>query len=124
MYSWRSSTALHFASELGRVDIVTLLLDAGAKLDLQDVEGNTPLHIAIDKSHHKVTRLLLAHKPPPRLNLQGMQQLTPLAFASLKGDIEIVRLLLQQQPAPDLNMRDKWGASVRPRYASGFLGFV
>ena len=106
-------TALHFATELGRLDLVNILLDAGASLNFVDQEGDTPMHLAIDFKHHKIVKALLAHRPAPNLDLQGKEQLTPLAFAAAKGDIAMVTLLLAQKPAPNQNLRNKGGASVR-----------
>ncbi len=39
-----NSTPLHSAARFGRVEIVRMLIDAGANVDVQDVDGWTPLH--------------------------------------------------------------------------------
>jgi len=44
----RTWTVLHLAVELERVEIVELLLDAGANVNIPDRTGCTPLHFAVD----------------------------------------------------------------------------
>ena len=40
-------TALHYAVSQGNLTIATVLLAAGAKIDVKDCGGMTPLHIAV-----------------------------------------------------------------------------
>lgn len=54
-------TPLHEAAEFGKIEVVRLLIDAGAKLDVQDNRGNTPLHNAASwTSKIKHVELLLS----------------------------------------------------------------
>lgn len=55
-------TALHIASWKGRTGIVRLLLDAGAKTDVKDSLGQTPLDFAQHKQRHDIAVLLLEHE--------------------------------------------------------------
>lgn len=56
----RGESALHIASAMGHVDIVQLLLDAGANVNLQTIyEKKTPLHLACTNDHVRVVRMLL-----------------------------------------------------------------
>ena len=41
------ATPLHMAAAQGRDDIINLLLDAGAGVDEQDIDGDTPLFMAV-----------------------------------------------------------------------------
>jgi len=43
-------TPLHFASSVGNVDVVVLLLDSGADAAAQDVTGMTPLHLSVSET--------------------------------------------------------------------------
>lgn len=52
-------TALHLASLYGDVEIVERLLDAGAQVDLRDMEGATPLFRAVHHNHQMVAKLLI-----------------------------------------------------------------
>ena len=44
----KGKSALHYASELGQDDILLLLINHGADVNIHDIEhGRTPLHDAI-----------------------------------------------------------------------------
>jgi ankyrin repeat protein len=55
-------TALHFAAQERQAEIAKLLLDAGAEVDAQDQNGNTPLWRAVfaTKDDPELIRFLLA----------------------------------------------------------------
>ncbi|KAL1922605.1 uncharacterized protein VTP21DRAFT_10144 [Calcarisporiella thermophila] len=57
------STALHFAAANGCTKTVELLLRNGARPDVKDKLGNTPLVIALAKHHFEIARLLREHAP-------------------------------------------------------------
>ncbi len=54
-------TPLHMATSSGSIDVVKLLLDGGAKFDLADVRGMTPLmwSVSTDRPQPRVVRMLL-----------------------------------------------------------------
>ncbi len=58
---------------------VELLLNAGARVDLQDVDGNTALHRAVFRGQVGAVEMLLAHKANP--NIQNEVGNTPLDLA-------------------------------------------
>jgi ankyrin repeat protein len=51
-------TPLLWAAENGHEAVVRLLLDQGASMDCQDIEGRMPLSKAIDSEHSTVISLL------------------------------------------------------------------
>lgn len=53
-------TALHYASAAGFREIVRLLLDAGARVDIKTRSGITPLYGAVSEAREEVIRLLIA----------------------------------------------------------------
>jgi len=58
-------TALSFAADRGNLEIVTLLLDRGARVDAKDSYYKmTPLTSAAMKGHAEIVRLLLARSAP------------------------------------------------------------
>ena len=89
-------TPLMVASKICGVKEVTLLIEHGAKVDLQDRNGDTALHYAGRGSKNmsaNFCRLLTAGASFLCKNSQG---LTPLLEASEKGNIEIVECLIKQ----------------------------
>jgi ankyrin repeat protein len=58
---------------------VRFLLEAGAKIDLQDTNGNTALHLAMISSSPVLIAVLLEHKANP--NIQNDLGFTPLDIA-------------------------------------------
>lgn len=54
-------TALHIAAIHGRVELVRLLLQHGARPDLLDDEHKMPVHYAIEEFHFEVLQLLSDH---------------------------------------------------------------
>lgn len=55
-------TPLHIACENGYTDIVKYLLIVGAKIDIQDENGNYPVNLALDNGHKDIVRILMSHK--------------------------------------------------------------
>ena len=55
------SAPIHLAAEKGHKDIVKLLLDHGANIDVKDNDGETPIYRAAVKGHTETVKLLLDH---------------------------------------------------------------
>ena len=53
-------TALHHACHSGQEDLVQLLLENGAEMDAQTINGGTPLMRAIESSRETVVELLIS----------------------------------------------------------------
>lgn len=49
---------LHFASWEGHLEIVKLLLEKGAKINIKDQYNETPLHYAIKNNHLEVINFI------------------------------------------------------------------
>ncbi|KAM3722953.1 Acyl-CoA-binding domain-containing protein [Dirofilaria immitis] len=58
-------TALHWASDRGRLELVDFLVSAGADVNIQDYDGQTPLHYAVSCSHRSVVGFLLKKGADP-----------------------------------------------------------
>jgi len=55
---WIGETAMHWTCHIGYADIVTLLLDNGADITLQEANGKTALDIAKEKNNTKIISVL------------------------------------------------------------------
>ena len=53
---------LHRASEHGRFEVVRLLIDHGANVEVQDKYGRTPLNVASGDQREEILELLLEHR--------------------------------------------------------------
>ncbi|TGL65379.1 ankyrin repeat domain-containing protein [Leptospira jelokensis] len=62
-------TLLHYAAELGNVDLTKFLIAKGASLNVPMKDGNTPLAIAISFSKNEIIRLLLEQGVDPNYAL-------------------------------------------------------
>ena len=61
--SYSRTTALRVAAERGYVELVKVLLDAGADASISDRSGETALEAAICKKHWGIVFLLLRESP-------------------------------------------------------------
>lgn len=50
-------TALHLASLNNHIEVAQLLIKAHAKLDVQNINLQTPLHLAVERQHIQVVRV-------------------------------------------------------------------
>eukprot|EP00438_Fugacium_kawagutii_P024359 Skav225970 [mRNA] locus=scaffold4916:21927:23667:- [translate_table: standard] len=100
------NTALHFAANFGRVEVLSALAAAGADVEK---EGERPLHLAARNGHAgAVARLLeLGAMVAPR-DFEGD---TPLHDAAEYGHVEVAKLLAAAK-AP-LDSRNRQGRGPR-----------
>ena len=61
-YNYDYMSPLHLACEIGNIEIVQLLLENGADIDVLDNYFMTPLHYASNRNHFKTIKLLIKHK--------------------------------------------------------------
>jgi len=71
-----------------------------------DSSGKTPLHIACQRRHENIAKLLLTY-PNININLTDDSKATPLRHACRAGMVSIVRRLLTK-PNIDINQADKY----------------
>lgn len=101
---------LLIASYRGADDIVILLLSAGARLDVRDDQGNSPLLLAVSSSGREalVGRLLTAGADVSARNKSGQTVLHRALGAFPAGPAVVRSLLLAKAP---LDLRDNQGAT-------------
>ena len=109
-------TPLMLASRNSDVKKVAMLIENGAKVDLQDVDGNTALHHAVNKKVLDYTReICLALLTAKASNLCNSQGWTPLLLASencLKSAVEILIKHPEVTKEQKANALELLGASV------------
>jgi len=96
-------TPLIWAARGGRVQAMTLLLDAGADPNRPDPRhGWTPLMHALHTAHADAARLLLARGAD---GARGAGRNSPLQMAALDNDVDLMRRLLVSRPSRDQLLR-------------------
>ncbi|XP_010626018.1 E3 ubiquitin-protein ligase MIB2 isoform X1 [Fukomys damarensis] len=86
-------TALQVATYLGQMELVHLLLQARAGMDLPDEEGNTALHYAALGNQPEAARVLLS--AGCGANALNSTRSTALHVAVQRGFLEVVRVLCE-----------------------------
>ncbi|XP_046682252.1 KN motif and ankyrin repeat domain-containing protein 2-like isoform X2 [Homalodisca vitripennis] len=89
-------TALMLAVSHGRLDMVELLLQSGADMNIQDEDGSTALMCAAEHHHIEIVRLLLA-QPDCDLSIRDYDGSTALNIAMEAGNRDIGVLLYAQE---------------------------
>ena len=99
---------LHVAASGGSVDLVTNLLNRGAKVNLANRKGQTPLHSAALSNKTFIISLLL--KKSAKINATDTHGNTPLMLATKKNRREAVLLLIEK--GADKTLRNKKGENA------------
>lgn len=95
-------TALAYAASKGHNETTSLLVDAGAMIDLPDIASDTPLHHAVRNGHALVVKLLLQHGASlAHKNNAGLNALD-LAFSLQARDSHIIDMLLDRAFSVDI----------------------
>lgn len=90
-YNYDFMSPLHLACEIGNIEIVQLLLENGADIDVLDNYFMTPLHYASNRNHFKTIKLLIKHKA--KINVFDVHDRLPI---HLTTDQNITKYLLKK----------------------------
>ena len=91
------------------LEIVKLLIAAGASVDLPKATGATPLFIACEHGHIEIIKLLIMKRA--RVDLATAAGGTPLLVACKHGHTEAVELLVLSRASADAVMENGKNAS-------------
>ena len=100
-------TAAHFAAWDGKLDVLTLLKDAGANIDIQGNDDRTPLHLACSLGHANCVKFLLEAGADTAIRItipnhfHPEKGATPLRLAFMDQQWDVIDLLIQYKA--DLN---------------------
>ncbi|KAF7239291.1 E3 ubiquitin-protein ligase MIB2 [Varanus komodoensis] len=98
-------TALQVACYLGQVEVVKILLQAHANINLRDEEGDTALHYAAFGNQAEIARMLVSKGA--NADLLNNSKCTALYIAVNKGFTEVVQALCEHNCA--INLPDSYG---------------
>merc|ERR1719384_2963644 len=86
--SQHGQTALMLAVSHGRLDMVELLLEAGADVNIRDEDGSTALMCAAEHGHIEIVKVLMKH-PDININATDNDGLSALSVAMEAGNRDI-----------------------------------
>uniref|UniRef100_A0A8C4SMQ3 Caskin-2-like n=1 Tax=Erpetoichthys calabaricus TaxID=27687 RepID=A0A8C4SMQ3_ERPCA len=95
---WLQFSALHFAALTGTTDLISLLLEAQATVDIKDNNGIRPLHYAAWQGMADKVFMLL--RAGASVNMASQDGQIPLHLAAQYGHYEVSEMLLQHQSNP------------------------
>jgi ankyrin repeat protein len=102
----RRVTPLLAATIENEMQLVKLLLDAGADPNGLTCKGIAPLFIAVGHNNLELMKLLLSFGA----NVEaGRHEMTPLQAAAMSGDVDMVDVLLQHKVSPNV-VCEGWSA--------------
>jgi ankyrin repeat protein len=118
----RERTALYLAALNDSYDIVKVLIDKGANVNITADDGWTPLMVAAEKGHLTTMQTLLG-APGININAQKSDGATALYLAALNGNYDVVRALINK--GADVNVEDNKGwTALMPAARNGYLTTV
>ncbi|KAJ3028519.1 UNVERIFIED_CONTAM: hypothetical protein HDU68_001515 [Siphonaria sp. JEL0065] len=84
-------TCLHLAADMGRVEVIELLLENGANADAKDSISMTPLHLAAQHGYLEIVRALVDHGA--KVEPKDSQGQSPFYFAIKNEHIPVAEYL-------------------------------
>jgi len=109
------STALHWAVERDDLDMVDLLLRAGARVDARTREGVAPLQLAATNGSAAIIVALLEADADPNAALTPAGD-TALMMAARTGKTDAIRVLLEG--GANVNAKENWGGTTPLMWAA------
>ena len=97
-------TMLHKAAWFGRVEIVQMLIDAGADLDIQNIFGKTILYVAVEGNYPEISQMLI--DAGANLDIQDKWDQTALHWAVGNVSYETARILVYAGARRDIKNED------------------
>ncbi|XP_041671847.1 caskin-2-like isoform X2 [Cheilinus undulatus] len=98
-------SALHHAALTGTTELLSLLLEAQATVDIKDINGMRPLHYAAWQG--KADSVLLLLRAGAAVNSPSHDGQIPLHLSAQYGHYEVSEMLLQHQSNPCLTNKAK-----------------
>uniref|UniRef100_A0A914XLN2 Ankyrin repeat and FYVE domain containing 1 n=2 Tax=Plectus sambesii TaxID=2011161 RepID=A0A914XLN2_9BILA len=90
-------TPLHLASSWGLEDTVAALIEMNANVNAQDVDGRTPVHVAVMEHHEPILKILLSAQDVC-LTLRDKFGLSPFSAAMQSKNNKAAQAILNREP--------------------------
>ncbi|KAM0479067.1 hypothetical protein ACHAPX_005047 [Trichoderma viride] len=115
-------TFLHHACFFGNQELVSVLLDHGALIEIAGLDGITPMHCAVQSGNADIIQRLMhvldtRHKTNTRRSERYVDrnERHPIHWAAVEGNVEMVRLMKR-----DIDLPDRFGWT--PLHLAGIYG--
>jgi ankyrin repeat protein len=102
----REATALHKAVEQGSLEMVRVMLEAGALVATHDSQGCTPLHVAAKRGYISIAEVLVS--AGAFVHVKDKEYLCPLDYAATGGYAELVEFLADNGGSIKHKGRELW----------------
>ncbi|KAA3454874.1 acyl-CoA-binding domain-containing protein 1-like [Gossypium australe] len=96
--------AIHIFAREGELDNLLKCIESGVSVHLQDSEGRTPMHWAVDRGHLKIAEALLSRNA--NVNAKDNEGQTPLHYAVMCEREDIAKFLVKQNADKDTKDND------------------
>lgn len=106
MLSGELYSPLMLAIEKNRLNVVKVILAAGANVDIKNSSGKTPLQMAMENKHFAVKMVKALLKAGASVNFQNCLGQTPLMMAAKSKDAEILVSLILNKSTETLGLLD------------------
>ena len=106
-------TPLMKAARNGSINLVKILLKAGARVNDRDISDDTALIYALQEGKNDIVKLLIKNRADLNIDEKNFRGKKPLILAAEKGNINAVRMLLDA--GANINARDMYGYSALGR---------
>jgi len=100
-----SFSLLHWATWDDNEKLVEVLIKSGAKLDMQNIQKETPLHLAVQIGEKEIAKMLI--DAGAELDLQNKNEKTPLHLAVEYGYTNIAKMLIEVMKDLDIQGESK-----------------
>lgn len=90
-------TPLFYGCHEGHPEIIKMLINQTARIDVFDEQGEAPLHVAVSRGHEQVVDILLEHSA--FVNVRNKPGMTPLHIAAQLGYTSMVKQLITEHGA-------------------------
>ncbi|XP_066924796.1 transient receptor potential cation channel subfamily A member 1-like [Clytia hemisphaerica] len=98
-------SCVHYAAEKPVDDMLTMLINNGASIDVSDIDEKTPLHTASELGNLSCVKVL-AKEAPGIINATDAKGMSALHLAAMRGHIKVSETLIEL--GAEISSRDEW----------------